>query len=165
MTAAAAIIADLNRAGVTLEVYGVNLRFQSIRPLTDEQRRVIAEHKADILAALAADPPAPATAPLPQSAPPYLRLLALAPSAGLEEDAASYIVGVRAVVLGEYQDCDDDVLTTCLRGWATERPARCATCGPVWLPPHWPGRVTGCPWCSRTRAGLAIPRPSVEVPP
>ncbi|MBS0456761.1 MAG: hypothetical protein JSS44_05465, partial [Proteobacteria bacterium] len=44
---------------------------------------------------------------LPRNAPIYRRLLALAPAAGLDEDQATYIVGVRVGILSEYQDCDD----------------------------------------------------------
>lgn len=104
-----------------------------------------------------AEPPAPA--PLPETAPIYSRMLAVASAAGVDPDAATYIVGVRAVILHEYAGQPDDVLADCLRGWARERPAMCATCGPVWLPQHWPRRVACCPWCASKRAGRPIPRP------
>lgn len=109
--------------------------------------------------AVTADVSAAQPAPLPRTAPIYRRLLALAPAAGLDEDQATYIVGVRVGILSEYQDCDDALLAEVLRGWARERAAMCATCGPVWLPQHWPRRVAGCPWCARVLAGLPIPRP------
>lgn len=41
------------------------------------------------------------------------------------------------------------------------QPAHCEGCGPVWLWPGVPARVTACPWCFRRKAGKALPRPQM----
>lgn len=42
-------------------------------------------------------------------------------------------------------------------GWT--HVARCAGCGPVWLPPSMPAAVRACPWCHHRSNGRCVPTP------
>lgn len=42
-------------------------------------------------------------------------------------------------------------------GWT--HVARCAGCGPAWLPPTMPAAVRACPWCQHRRNGRHPPTP------
>lgn len=42
------------------------------------------------------------------------------------------------------------------------QPARCATCGPVWLWDGAPAHLLACPWCLTLPARATIPRPPIN---
>lgn len=161
------LIQDLAQRGVLLTRHADRLRVEATAgTVTPELRLILSERKADLLAALSADPI-------------RARLLKLAATELVDADLVDKLPEVEVLDCAELPD---ETLRAYLRGLRDvalrargRRPAdetaaaSCHSCGPIWLNPStvdvppmtsgWP-RLLGCPWC-HVRNRRAIPRPSV----
>lgn len=156
---AAALLAELQGAGIVLSARGGRLRVEA-RP---------GAISAALLARLAAEKPAllALLAPDPMRA----HLLKLAADEGLQADLVN---GLDCADIATCAGLPDDTLRIYLRARACgevmdagsvpeayTQASHCAGCGPVWLWRGAPTRLLACPWCFRRKAGKAFPRPAV----
>lgn len=168
---AAAMIRDFADAGIRLSRNGDRLHVEA-KPgtITDDLRRVLTDHKDDLLAALNDDPVTDLRA----------TLLALATSEGID---AALVANLPDADVTACAGLPKQTLLAYVRALAdtAERiagrvprdesaVALCHGCGPVWVHPAVAAaapkvqgmpHVLGCPWCLVRRAGRVVPRPKI----
>lgn len=168
---AATLIRELAGTGIRLSVTGDRLHVEA-KPgtVTDDLRRLLAENKTDLLAALSASV-ADQTA----------RLLAAIRAASLPDA----LLSASAPKSGELAVLSDDALRAYVSTLADDAQRRagrvpkddtatllCRSCGPVFVHPAIAAamptvagipRALGCPWCfvPNIQNNMAIPRPQV----
>lgn len=154
---ASAVLAEAQRAGVTLSVRGDRLHVEA-KPgaVSAALRASLAAHKPALLALLA-------------NGATRARLLAIAAAAGLPAALAAALPDADVAAC---TGLPDGTLRAYLRALergqrmaagivpdGNSQPVQCDGCGPVWLWPGAPAHVIACPWCTHRVAGKAVPRP------
>ncbi len=154
---ASAVLAEAQRAGVTLSVKGDRLHVEA-KPgaVSAALRASLAAHKPELLAllgneairdrllAIAADERLPA------------KIVEALPDAdvvaciGLPDDTLRAYL--RALEAGQRMDAGQVPPS-----WGEPVARTCEGCGPVWLWPGAPAHVIACPWCTRRIAGKPVP--------
>lgn len=143
---AAPLIAQLSRKGIRLAVEGRRLKVTPASALSPELRDMLSRHKRELVALLSAAD----RLGLPHALVHRLSVEDIAACADLSADT----LGAYLRVLDRGERMDRGEVPP---GFTAAR--YCAGCGPVWLWPGCPERVTACPWCHRRRAGKPVPRP------
>ncbi|MDR3387719.1 MAG: hypothetical protein P4L92_11755 [Rudaea sp.] len=168
MSAAPDLLRRLRESGIRLKPRGDRLHVEAAPgTVTPELRIILAENKADLVAALSADTM-------------RARLLALASAERINATLIDKLhdtdlvacIGLGDNVLRAYicALADGDLREHGKRPPDETAPAQCRHCGLVWVHPHiasaapvvdgWP-RLLGCPWCTSRQNGFSIPRPGV----